>query len=112
MGEGDGSRATERPSHEATEGGEGKAMRRTMYSGSSGLLGSERMPVRLSSLTRCWSMTHSKALRLPRRWSNTSGGMAAKVSESLTTSDFLSLPSGRRRSSEARRAATQDGTVF
>ena len=41
--------------------------RRTMYSGSSGLLGSERMAVRLSSLTRYWSMTHSRALRLPRR---------------------------------------------
>ena len=41
--------------------------RRTMYSGSSGRLGSERMPDRLSSLTWYWSTTHSSALRLPSR---------------------------------------------
>src|SRR5262249_3526411 len=40
---------------------------RTMYSESSGRFGSERMWLRLSSLTWYWSMTHSRALRLPRR---------------------------------------------
>ena len=38
-----------------------------MYSGSAGRLGSERMPLRLSSLTWYWSMIQSSALRLPRR---------------------------------------------
>ena len=37
-----------------------------MYSGSSGLLGSLVMPLRLSVLIWCWSMTQSSALRLLR----------------------------------------------
>jgi hypothetical protein len=41
--------------------------RRTMYSSSSGLLGSLVMPLRLSVLIWYWSMTQSRALRLPRR---------------------------------------------
>src|SRR5947208_731630 len=40
----------------------------TMYSSSSARLGSERTPLRWSSLTWYWSMTHSRALRLPRRY--------------------------------------------
>ena len=42
-------------------------MRRRMYSGSPARLGSLTMPLRLSVLTRYWSMTHSSAARLPRR---------------------------------------------
>ncbi len=38
-----------------------------MYCGSSGRLGSLVMPLRLSVLTRYWSMTHSRAERLQRR---------------------------------------------
>ena len=45
------------------------AMRRTMYSGSSARLGSLVMPLRLSVETWYWSMTHSRAERLPRRYS-------------------------------------------
>ena len=44
------------------------AMRRTMYCGSSGRLGSLVMPLRLSVLTWYWSMTQSRAERLPRRY--------------------------------------------
>ena len=51
-----------------------------------GPLGSERMPLRGSSLTWYWSMTQSRALRLPKRYWNVSGGMPASVSESLTFS--------------------------
>ena len=39
-----------------------------MYCGSSARLGSLTMPLRLSVLTRYWSITHSRAERLPRRW--------------------------------------------
>src|SRR5207237_884191 len=42
--------------------------RRAIYSSSSGLLGSLTMPLRLSSLTWYWSITHSRAERLPRRY--------------------------------------------
>src|SRR5260370_37161418 len=62
-----------------------------MYSGSSGRLGSERMPERASSVTRYWSITHSMAERLPRRYSYTSGGMPVRVREELTTTVDLSL---------------------
>jgi hypothetical protein len=57
--------------------------KRTMYSSSSARFGSERMPLRLSSLTWYWSMTHSRALRLPRRFANGSDGMPARVSDGL-----------------------------
>ena len=62
-----------------------------MYSASSDRLGSERMPLRLSSLTWYWSMTYSRALRLPSRYWNVSGGMPAKVSDALTVRLVLSL---------------------
>ena len=39
----------------------------TMYWGSSVRFGSLMMPLRLSVLTRYWSITHSKAERVPRR---------------------------------------------
>ena len=42
-------------------------IRRTMYSGSSGRLGSLVMPLRASVLIRYWSITQSSAERLPRR---------------------------------------------
>lgn len=42
-------------------------MRRRMYCGSSSRLGSLTMPERASVETRYWSMTHSRAERLPRR---------------------------------------------
>ncbi len=42
-------------------------MRRTMYCGSSGRLGSLVMPLRLLVLMWYWSMTHSRAERLPSR---------------------------------------------
>jgi len=42
-------------------------MRRRMYLGSSGRLGSMTMPERGSVETRYWSMTHLRAERLPRR---------------------------------------------
>jgi len=44
-----------------------------MYSGSSGWLGSEVMPLRLSVLRRHWSITQSSAERLPSRYSNRCG---------------------------------------
>lgn len=66
---------------------------RTMYSGSSGRFGSERMPLCLSSVTWYWSITHSSALRLPRRYSKASGGMPHRVSESFTLRDLRSLES-------------------
>ena len=55
-----------------------------MYSGSSLRFGSDSMPERESMLTWYWSMTQSRAERLPRRYSKTSGGMPASVSESFT----------------------------
>src|SRR5665213_681992 len=42
-------------------------MRRRMYWGSASRLGSLTMPERASVETRYWSMTHSRAERLPRR---------------------------------------------
>ena len=66
---------------------------RTMYSGSSARFGLLRMPLRLSVVTWYWSMTHSSALRLPSRYSNTSGGMPSSVSSGLTTSSVLSFDS-------------------
>src|SRR5438552_1387434 len=51
--------------------------RRTMYSGSSARFGSDLIPLRLSSLTWYWSITHSRAERLPRRYWKTSGGIPA-----------------------------------
>ena len=65
--------------------------RRTMYCGSSSRLGSEVMPLRLSVQTWHWSMTHSRAERFPRRYSNASGGMPASVSDGLTVSRVFSL---------------------
>ena len=54
-----------------------------MYWGSSSRLGSERRPLRGSSVTRYWSMIHSSAERLPRRYSKASGGILARVREGL-----------------------------
>ena len=54
-----------------------------MYSGSSGRLGSLVMPLRLSVLAWYWSITHSRAERLPRRYSKVSGGMPSSVRKSL-----------------------------
>ena len=58
-----------------------------MYSGSSARLGSERMPLCLSSVAWYWSITHSSALRLPNRYSKVSGGMPPSVKESFTLSE-------------------------
>ncbi len=44
-------------------------IRRTMYSGSSSRFGSLVMPLRLSVEIWYWSITHSSAERLPRRYS-------------------------------------------
>src|SRR6266851_3451663 len=62
---------------------------RTMYSSSSRLFGSLTMPLRLSSLTWYWSITQSRAERLPSRYWKHSWGIPAKVRLSLTTIAFL-----------------------
>src|SRR5271157_1483321 len=66
---------------------------RTMYSSSSVLFGSDVMPLCLSSFTWYWSMTHSRALRFPRRYSNAWGGILARLKDSLILSVVLSLSS-------------------
>jgi hypothetical protein len=52
-----------------------------MYSGSSARLGSFVMPLRLSVETWYWSMTHSRAERLP----NVSGGIVGQRGPSLAS---------------------------
>src|SRR5947208_15970444 len=64
---------------------------RTIYSGSSARFGSDLMPLHLSSLTWYWSITHSRALRLPRQYWKVSGGIPASLSDALTTTVVLSL---------------------
>src|SRR5713226_4275813 len=66
--------------------------RRTMYSSSSRLFGSLTMPLRLSSLTWYWSITQSRAERLPSRYWKHSSGMPESVRLSLTiTADLSSV---------------------
>src|SRR5438093_5787856 len=64
-----------------------------IYSGTSRTFGALVMPLRLSVLTRYWSITHSSAERLSRWCLNVSGRMPSSVRYSLWLSAALSLES-------------------
>ena len=56
---------------------------RTIYCSSSRRFGSLTMPLRLSVLTRYWSIIQSKAERFPKRYANAAGGIPLRVRNSL-----------------------------
>jgi hypothetical protein len=56
--------------------------------GGVGAVGSLVMPLRLSVLTWYWSITHSRAERLPKRYSKAPGGMPSR-SSGISASTFL-----------------------